>query len=339
MKRNPYPGVTKVKDRHGKTRWRFRLKGCASCYIHGLYGSKEFEASYQAATLSKPFEIPKATAKPGTFDWLITQYMRTKTFRDLAPITKRNLSCEMERFRQDHGHRSVAGLKKKHVEALMEAKRETPAAANKLKKLIGRLCRYGINDFGYAMTDPTQGVKPLKMNADGYHTWTDAEISQFLTYHGEGSQAAIVLHLILYTGAARQDVNRMGWHSVYDNRIFYNRGKTGELVDLPLHHKLKEFLHNIPRDQKTFISQTKSAGESYTTESFGNLFGKQCKEAGVPGTAHGLRKAGATKLAEAGGTEFEVMTFLGHRSPQEARKYVRAANRKLMANNAMARLK
>ena len=74
-----------------------------------------------------------------------------------------NLSLEMERFRQEHGHRSVAGLKKKHVEALMEAKRETPAAANKLKKLIGRLCRYAINDFGYAMTDPTQGVKPYKM--------------------------------------------------------------------------------------------------------------------------------------------------------------------------------
>nr|WP_321446406.1 hypothetical protein [uncultured Cohaesibacter sp.] len=40
-----------------------------------------------------------------------------------------------------------------------------------------------------------------------------------------------------------------------------------------------------------------------------------------------MRKAGATKLAEAGGTEFEVKTFLGHRSPQQARKYVRAANK------------
>ena len=88
----------------------------------------------------------------------------------------------------------------------MEAKRETPAVANKLKKLIGRLCRCAINDVGYA---------------------TQRHLS-----------------------ATRWEKNR-----------------------------------------------------------------------------------------EAGGTEFEVMTFLGHRSPQEARKYVRAANRKLMANNAMARLK
>lgn len=339
MKRNPYPGVTRVTDRHGKTRWRFRLKGCTSCYIQGLYGSKEFEASYQAAKLDKPFEIAKATAKPGTFDWLITQYMRTKTYRDLKPITKRNLSGEMERFRKDHGHRSVAGLKKKHVEALMEAKRQTPAAANKLKKLIGRLCRHAINDLGYAMTDPTKGIKPFEMNPDGYHTWTDAEIDQFLSHHGEDSLAAIVLHLILYTGASRQDVNRMGWHSLYDNRIRYNRGKTGELVDLPLHATLEAFLINIPTDQKTFISQTKTAGESYTTESFGNWFGEICKEAGVRGRAHGLRKSGATKLAEAGGTEFEIMTFLGHSTPGEARKYVKKANRKLMGNNAMAKLK
>ncbi len=43
MKRNhPYPGVTRVKDRHGKIRWRFRKKGCSECYIKGAYGSKEF---------------------------------------------------------------------------------------------------------------------------------------------------------------------------------------------------------------------------------------------------------------------------------------------------------
>ena len=106
---------------------------------------------------------------------------------------------------------------------------------------------------------------------------------------------------------------------------------------LPLHANQEEFLINIPSHQKTFITQTKSADESYTTVSFGNWFGKQCKEAGVPGRARGLRKSGATKLAEAGGTEFEIMTFLGHSNPGEARKYVKKADKKLVADNAMAR--
>lgn len=339
MKRkNPYPGITRIIDRHGKTRWRFRKKGCVSCYIKGAYGSKEFEASYQAALNNKPHTIPKSRANPGTFDWLIEQYLRSADYALLGPTTRKNLFGEIRRFRQEHGHRRVAQLRPKHVEALVLKKKNTPSAANKLKKLITRLCRYAIK-LEIIASNPAQDVKKIKENEDGYHTWTESEVSRFLEHHGENSTASMVLHLILYTGAARQDVNRMGWASIYDNRIFYNRGKTGERVDLPLHAKLEKFLVNIPRDQKTFISQVKSAREGYTTESFGNWFGDRCKEAGVPGRAHGLRKAGATQLAEAGGTEYEVMTFLGHKTPHEARKYVQAANRKKMADNAMAKRK
>ncbi|SFO75608.1 hypothetical protein SAMN04488056_11262 [Cohaesibacter marisflavi] len=75
----------------------------------------------------------------------------------------------------------------------------------------------------------------------------------------------------------------MGWHSLYDNGIRYNRGKTGGLVDLPLHANLEEFLINIPSHQKTFITKTKSSDESYTTEPFGNWFGKQYKESAFLG--------------------------------------------------------
>ena len=54
--------------------------------------------------------------------------------------------------------------------------------------------------------------------------------------------------------------------------------------------------------------------------------------------AHGLRKAGARRLAEAGGTEFEVMSFLGHRSAKLASRHVAAANRATLADSGMAKL-
>jgi len=229
----------------------------------------------------------------------------------------------MERFRKEHGHRSVIGMKKKHVEALMEKKRHTPAAANKLRKLIGRLCRYAINEHSIAMTDPTQGGTNMKTNIDGYHTWTDAEIKQFEAHHGEGSTAILVLHLVLNTGASRQDVNRMGWVNICNNRFFYSRGKKKERVNLSVLTALHKVLNLIPTDQETFICQTKSKRDRYTTESFGKWFGDRCIEANVPGRLHGLRKAGATRLAEAGATEFEIMTFLGHKTPKEAQTYVK----------------
>ena len=42
-------------------------------------------------------------------------------------------------------------------------------------------------------------------------------------------------------------------------------------------------------------------------ESFGNWFREACKAAGVPGSAHGLRKAGATLAAENGATTTELI--------------------------------
>src|SRR6185503_4894642 len=48
-------------------------------------------------------------------------------------------------------------------------------------------------------------------------------------------------------------------------------------------------------------------GHPLTKESFGNLFRKACREAGLLGrSAHGLRKAAATRAANAGATVAEL---------------------------------
>ena len=47
-RRNPYPGVTRATDRHGRVRWRFR-RGRVDCYLPGPYGSEAFRAAYEAA--------------------------------------------------------------------------------------------------------------------------------------------------------------------------------------------------------------------------------------------------------------------------------------------------
>ena len=79
--------------------------------------------------------------------------------------------------------------------------------------------------------------------------------------------------------------------------------------------------------------------ESALNESFGNMFRGWVREAGLSGlAAHGLRKAGARRLAEAGATEFEVMSFLGHGTAREASRYVAAANRATLADSGMAKL-
>ena len=81
------------------------------------------------------------------------------------------------------------------------------------------------------------------------------------------------------------------------------------------------------------------SGKSLHPESFGNWFRERCTEAGLPHcSAHGLRKAGARRLAEAGASEFEVMAFLAHRTAQEASRYVAKANRATLTTSGLAKL-
>ena len=92
------------------------------------------------------------------------------------------------------------------------------------------------------------------------------------------------------------------------------------------------------RKQMTPIARNDGM-KGYTPESLGNWFRDRCNEVGLPQcSANGLRKAGARLLAEAGASEYEVMSYLGNRSPKVASRYVAAAARARPANSGMARL-
>ena len=141
MKRgkNPFPGVSRVIDRHGKLRWRFR-RGSFSAYLHGEYGSQQFVREYAAACegVRKP-GVARPNGYPRTsFNWLIVEYMRSPDFKRLAPITQRNRHGELEWLREQVGDLPFEMMKPNHVEKLMD--RKTGAdAANKVKKRLSAL--------------------------------------------------------------------------------------------------------------------------------------------------------------------------------------------------------
>lgn len=64
----------------------------------------------------------------------------------------------------------------------------------------------------------------------------------------------------------------------------------------------------------------------------------RCDAAGLPHcTAHGLRKAAASRLAELGAGESEIMAITGHTTSKEVVRYTRGARQKVLAAKAMAR--
>lgn len=75
-------------------------------------------------------------------------------------------------------------------------------------------------------------------------------------------------------------------------------------------------------------------GKPFAVASFGNWFGAQCRAAGLKDrTAHGLRKAAATRLAMAGATAHEIQAITGHRTLSEVQRYTQSVNQTALAES------
>ena len=340
-RRNPFPGVGNAPnvDQHGVKRWRLRktVKGRKiDTYLRGPYGSAEFRADYDAA-LNPPSPTEKSDAVAGTFDHVITAYLAGKGFKSLRESTRAPKRRRLDAIRELIGTARLADLEAHHVENLMDRK-GGPEAANRLHKELGQIYRFAQKKQGYNGPHPTASVERRKVNSKGYHTWTIEEVQQYRDHHETGTLARLALEVMLATGAARQDACAMGRQNIKGAKIEYTRGKTGQSVRLPL-DKLPDLcaeVRLIPATQSLFFVHSK--GKPFTVESFGNWFRDQCRDAGLPARcrAHGLRKHGATRLAERGATEFQIMAFLAHKDPREARTYVAAANRDKLVADALA---
>ena len=91
-------------------------------------------------------------------------------------------------------------------------------------------------------------------------------------------------------------------------------------------------------DNMTFLVTDRS--KPFTPAGFGNWFREQCDRADLHHcSAHGLRKAAARRLAEAGCTTNEIAAITGHASLREIARYTKAVDQKRLASSAMAKTK
>ena len=136
--------------------------------------------------------------------------------------------------------------------------------------------------------------------------------------------AHTAMTLMLYTGAARTDAVALGWGNIKGNRLQYRRQKTanngGVLINIPIHSELRSVLDICPKRAFTFLET--SNGKSRSSNGLGNKMRKWCDEAGLPNCAsHGLRKAIARRMAEAGCSPHEIMAVTGHATLAEVTRY------------------
>jgi len=224
--------------------------------------------------------------------------------------------------------------------SLLAAKADRPAAANVLRKRLKQLVDHAI-DLGLRDDNPVTSVKPYRVEGDGFHTWDEGEISRFFEVHRPGTVAHLATTLMLYTGAARTDAVELGWKNIEKERIAYRRKKTrrsgGVLISIPMHPDLAAALDTCPRTSFTFLQTAQ--GRVRSSNGLSNLMRRWCAEADLPDcTSHGLRKACARRLAEAGATAHEIASVTGHKTLSEVQRYTERADREGLANAAISKL-
>ena len=240
----------------------------------GLPGSAEFMAAYQAALDGIPapkVETVAPRTAPGTVHWLVTTYLSSPTFTTLAPETQRTRANILENFRKADGDKRVfvavngepkMVLTRQLLQPIVNKKSITPFAQRNLLNTLRAMFKWAVSE-GKLPDDPSVGVtrQRIKNTTEGYRTWTEAEIEQFIARHPIGTKAYLALMLALDTGQRRGDVVRMGLQHIRHDLLPKQphgylcivQDKTETLVEVPVTDALQAAIDACPSNHLTFL--------------------------------------------------------------------------------------
>jgi integrase len=282
-------------------------------------------------------EIGAKRTLPGTINALVVDYLRSSEWAALACETQKARRRIIERFRVQHGNKRVALLQREHVLKMLAAIEKPSSKRNWLKTIRG-LMRFAVPVM--RKDNPTEGIPSVKLpKTRGHHTWTDEEIEQYRAYWPRGTQQRLVMEFALETASRRGEVVRLGPQHVQRGRIRIARTHGSEDVEIPISPELHAACETVPKEHLTYI--VTAYGKPRSKYGLGNDFAKWVTEAGLPTHCrlHGLKKSGMRRLAEAGGTAHELMAVSGHKTLAEVQRYTKDADRKKLADSAMAKLR
>ena len=335
MPRPRPPYLHRTITRHGAIAWYVQRDGGKRARIRGEYGSPEFTAAYDAAIRGEPL-----AAKPGpvasSLAWLVARYRDSAAWAKLSTATKRQRENIFSHVLKTGDSAPYAGITRKTISAAMDRRKDTPfAAANFLLTMRG-LFAWAV-DAEIVPTNPTDKINSGRPRTEGFRVWTEDEIDAFEARWPIGTRERLALAILLYTGLRRGDAASLGRQHIRNGEIKLRAKKNGMAVTIPLLPELARVIAATETGDLTFIARERG-GQPMTKEGFGNWFRKACNAAGVRGSAHGLRKAGATRAANNGATVAQLEAIFGWSGGRMASLYTRTADRTKLAKEAMAKL-
>jgi integrase len=345
MKRKLPKHVTAFFDRHGKERFRYR-KGVVSRYLRPPFNSPEFREDLDSARKGGERTF-KGRNEPGSMSELIARYYESVGFRRASEGRQKTVRGILEPFRNEYGRDLVRNFSFEHIEAILLAKQKKRlvgkrtvgghGAAVNLQKQLARLFRYAVR-LKLIDTNPVELAESVKaLKTGGRHTWTEDEIARYRQRHPLGTKARLALEIILWTGQRRGDAIDFGPQHIKGGKIEFVASKGQKTMRLPAAPQLIAAIRAMPSvGMKTYLVTT--YGKPFTGDGFGNWFAERCKEAGVPGRAHGLRKAIARRAAELEATQAMLKAIGGWEQDSEVATYTKGADQARLAEGILNRL-
>ena len=164
--------------------------------------------------------------------------------------------------------------------------------------------------------------------------WTEEHVARYRARWPLGTRQRVWLDVLLYTGLRRGDAVRFGRQHVRDGVGRIKTEKSGFKVTaiVPILPVLRATLDAGPCGDLTFIVGAR--GKPFTKECFGNMFKAACRAAGVPGSAHGVRKIAATTAANNGATVRSSRRCSAGTSDAMASLYTKTADRDRLGREA-----
>jgi integrase len=271
---------------------------------------------------------------PGTMAALIDEYERSPQFLRLADSTKTTYRRCLEmlgRFRRV----PVTAMRRKQIIAIRDAlAANAPAVANQFSSFCATLFAFAI-DREYRDDNPALRIKKLK--GGSYARWPEEMISHAMTFREHWRRAVV---LALYTGQREGDCCRMTWKQYDGNAIEVVQEKTGTPLWIPVHADLKAELDEWKKTARAVTILVNTRGKLWKPESFRRNFSEmmRSKEEMRGLVFHGLRKAAAARLAEAGCSTHEIAAITGHKTLAMIELYTQAADQKRRASAAIVKL-
>jgi integrase len=325
----------------GHAYYYFRKAGCARVKLPGVPGSDAFMTAYRAALAASmpPSDVGMRRNAPGTVSSLIALYANSSQFKhEIAAETRRTMWAILQKFREEHGDKRVALLRREHVLAILADR--PPFARRNWLRALRSLLEYAVS-INMIAENPTKDVQAkVPRKCEGFRPWGEEQIAIFRQHHPLGTRARLAIELLLNTTQRRGDIVRMGPQHMRDGLLHVRQSKTGASLALPIFPELQEAIDAMPKNGRHLTFLATASGKPFSPAGFTNWFRDVCNEAGLRGfSAHGLRKAGCRRLAEAGCSVHEIAAWSGHRTLSEIANYTRSVEQVAMAREAMHKVR